>query len=370
MSATITDYTGFPQTGTWYIMIDSEQLQVSAGGGTNTWTIARGKNGTSAATHLNTAPVFQCATSLLPIEPAFFEPFVTRYNPQLMRNSFESFYETAIVESRADLKGLKAPATFETLTNWLSYAVSGNPGVGGLPTTTDSHAYTWLFDPTLTSDDINGLGAEVGNDTAVYHLTALMCDQLVLDIVRGTDTAMVTADFVGQQAIVMSAKTPAITRTGLNMLNPANTTTFLDSATIGTTKLNDISSVKVTIKNGYQQLFFLNNVLYPTGAVRPQRHMAVEISKWFDDATELNNAMNAVGNGVERKLRLDVVGPAITGSATPNSLLLDAYPYWDTFPFKVDKDTWHVTFTGRSVYDVSGGNSWQFTLVNSLNTIP
>ena len=366
LSLSVTDFTGFPLTGTWYIMIDSEQLQVSAGGGTGTWTVTRGKNGTSAATHLILAPVFQCATSLMPIDPAFFEPFVARYNPQLMRNSFESFYETQIVESHAELKGIKAPATFETLTNWLTYAVSGSV----IATTSDSHAYSWLFDPTLTSDDINSLGAEVGNDTAVYHLPSLVCDQLVLDIVRGTDSAQVTADFMGQQAIVMTAKTPAITRTGLNMLNPANTTTYLDTATIGTTKINDISSAKITLKNGFQLLYFLNNVLYPTGAVRPQRHLEVEVDKWFDDATELANAMTTTGNGTERKLRLAVSGPAIPASATPNSLTLDAYLFWDTFPFKVDKDTWHVTFKGRTVYDVSAGNSWQFTLVNSLNVIP
>lgn len=363
---TVTDYTGFPQTGTVSIMIDSEQMLVSAGLGSATWTISRGTNGTTAATHLVNAPVFQCATSLIPIEPAFFEPFVSRYNPQLMRNSFESFYETMIVETHAELKGIKAPATFETLTNWLSYAVSGNVTA----TTSDSHAYSWLFDPTLTSDDIVGLGAEVGNDTAVYHLPALMCDQFVLDIVRGTDSAQVTSDFLGQQAIAMTAKTPAITRTGLNMLSPAATATKLDTTTIGTTAMNDISSVKVTIKNGFQQLFFLNNVLYPTGAVRPQRFLAVEMDKWFDDATELANAMASTGSGTERKLRLTTTGPAITGSATPNSLTLDAYVYWDTFPFKVDKDTWHVTFTGRSVYDVSAGNSWQFTLVNGLSTCP
>jgi hypothetical protein len=347
-------------------MIDSEQMSVTAGLGTATWTVTRNANGTTAATHLNTAPVFQCATSLLPIEPAFFEPFVARYNPQLMRNSFESFYETMIVESHAELKGIKAPATFETLTNFFAYGISGNV----TPTTTDSHAYSWLFDPTLTADDLSGLGAEVGNDTATYHLTGMYCDQLVLDIVRGTDAAMVTADFLGQQAIPMTTKTPGITRTGLNMLNPANTTTKLDTSTIGTTTLNDISSAKLTLKNGFQQLFFLNNVLYPTGAVRPQRHLEVVVDKWFDDATELANAMVNVGPGTERKLRLSVAGPPITGSTTPNSLTLDAYVFWDTFPFKVDKDVWHATFTGRSVYDSSAGNSWQATLVNSLNAIP
>jgi hypothetical protein len=362
----VTSAAGFPASGNYYILIDNEQMQVTAGQGTATWTVTRGTNGTSGATHLISAPVFQCATSLLPIEPTFMEPMVDRYNPELMRNSFESFYETQIVAVRAGLKSVKAPATFETLTNYLSYAVKG----GVTPTTSDSHAYSWAFSPSLSVDDLSGLGAEVGNDTAVYHLPACYCDQLVLEIVRGTDSAQITSDFLAQQAIVMTAKTPGITRTGLNMLNPANTTTYIDSTTIGTTTFNDMSSAKVTIKNGFQQLYFLNNVMFPTGAVRPQRFLQVEMKQWFDSATELASAMNSVNAGTERKLRLAISGPAIPASATPNSLTLDAYLYWDTFPFAVDKDVWQVTYTGRSVYDVSAGTSWTATLVNGLNSIP
>jgi hypothetical protein len=49
---------------------------------------------------------------------------------------------------------------------------------------------------------------------------------------------------------------------------------------------------------------------------------------------------------------------------------MDAYGFWDKFPFKVDKEVWSITYTMRSVYDVSAGNSWQFTLVNGLSTMP
>lgn len=349
-------------------MIDSEQMQVTAGQGTTTWTVSRGTNGTTAATHSNAAPVFQSATSLIPIEPVLFEAMVDRYDPALMRNSFEKFYETIIVSEHSELKGVKLPASFEILTNMLAYAVKG----GVTPTLSNTAVYTWPFTPTLTADDLSGLGAEMGNDTAAYHISALYCDQLMLEIVRGTDSAQMTADFAGQQAFAMGAKTPGLTRTGLNLLNPAYTQTYIDSTTIGTTAFNDIASAKVTIKNGFQQLYFLNGVLYPTAVARPTRNLDLELVQWFDSATELANAMNAVGNGVERKVRLVVTGPNIAGSspATNESLTIDAYAYWDTFPFKVDKDVWHVTFTGRSVYDVSAGNSWSMSLVNGLAAVP
>jgi hypothetical protein len=366
-AVSVTTFSGFPQSGTVYIMIDSEQMLVTAGLGTGTWTCTRGTNGTTATTHLVTAPVFQCATSLLPIEPAFFEPMWTRYNPVLMRNSFEAFYETQIVDVHAELKGIKAPLTFETATNLFAYFIKG----GVIPTTSDSHAYTYTYVPTLAADDLVGLGAEVGNDTATYHICALYGDQLVLEFVRGSDSAQMTADWLGQQALVMGAKTPGITRTGLNMLNPANTATYIDSTTIGSTLVNDITSAKVTIKNGFQQLFFLNGVLYPTGAVRPQRNLSVELIQWFDSATELAAAMStSIGSGTERKNRLVVTGPTIPSSVLSNSLTFDSYLYWDTAPFKVDKDTWCVTYTGRSVYDTGIGGSWSATLVNGLAAMP
>ena len=365
-SASISSASGFPSATSYYIMVDSEQMQVTAGMGTATWTVTRGTNGTTAATHLINATVFQCATSLLPIEPTFFEPIFDRYDPALMRNSFAKFYESQIVATRAELKGIKAPATFETLTNYLSYAVKG----GVVPTTADSHAYTWAFTNTLTADDLAGLGAEMGNDTAAYHIAALYCDQFVLDITRGTDSAQVNADFLGQQVVAMGAKTPGITRTGLNMLNPANASTYLDSTTIGTTLVNDIASAKFTIKNGFQQLYFLNGQIFPTGAVRPTRNADLEVKQWFDSATELANAMASSNAGTERKVRFSVSGPAIPASSTPNSLAVDWYGYYDKAAFAVDKDVWMITYTGRSVYDTGLGNDWTVSLVNSLAAIP
>lgn len=361
----IADFSGFPASGSYTIMVDAEQMTVTAGQGTLSWTVTRASGGTTATTHASGASVFQCATTLIPIEPVFFEPFVARYDPALMRNSFEKFYESIIVSEHTELKGVKLPASYEILTNILQFAVKGSV----TPTVTTGVA-TWTFTPSLTVDDLSGLGAEMGNDTQAYHMAAMYCDQMVIEHVRGTDSSQVTLDFMGQQAFQMGAKTPGLTRTGLNLINPANTATFIDTATIGTTAFNDMASAKLTLKNGIMQLYFLNSKLYPTGIARPTRNLDVELVQWFDSATELANAMNAVGNGVERKVRLTSTGPLIPTTATNMSLTTDAYLYWDTFPFKVDKEVWHVTFTGRSVFDVTAGNSWSMTLVNGITALP
>ena len=362
----MTSASGFPATGNYYIMIDSEQMQVTGGQGTTTWTVTRGANATTAATHALSASVFQSATTVCPIEPIFFDPIITRYKPTLMRNSFVAKYESIIVSEHSELKGLKMPATFEMLSWLLGYAVKGGVVASGGP------AYAWAFSPTITADDLLGMGGEFYNDTAVYHIAGLYCDQIVIDIVRGSDSAQCTFDFMGQMAFAMGARTPALTTplapgtNFLNLINPAYTTVYLDSASYGTTPFNDFASTKMTIKNGIQQLFFLNGVLYPTGIARPARSMDIELVQWFDSAAELANAMNAVGNGVYRKVQIGSSGPAIGTSGTNNSLVVKAGLYWDTTPFKVDKDVWNLTLTGSTVYDTAQGNDWSIALVNGI----
>jgi FtsP/CotA-like multicopper oxidase with cupredoxin domain len=61
-TVTVASAAGFPGSGAYYVRIDSEVLQVTAGQGTTTWTVARGQLGTAAAPHANGATVTALAT--------------------------------------------------------------------------------------------------------------------------------------------------------------------------------------------------------------------------------------------------------------------------------------------------------------------
>src|SRR3990167_8588289 len=57
-TCTVRDVLGFPATGTYTVLIDSEQILVGAGGSTTSWSsLTRGYNSTTAATHLDAATV-------------------------------------------------------------------------------------------------------------------------------------------------------------------------------------------------------------------------------------------------------------------------------------------------------------------------
>jgi hypothetical protein len=60
----VTSATPFPSTNGFTIQVDSEQMTVTAGAGTSTWTVTRGVNGTTAVTHLNGAALRQVSMTV------------------------------------------------------------------------------------------------------------------------------------------------------------------------------------------------------------------------------------------------------------------------------------------------------------------
>ncbi|HEX6674289.1 MAG TPA: multicopper oxidase domain-containing protein [Actinomycetes bacterium] len=56
-SITVASAAGFPTSGSYFVRIDNEVLQVTGGQGTTTWTVSRGQLGTAAATHAASATV-------------------------------------------------------------------------------------------------------------------------------------------------------------------------------------------------------------------------------------------------------------------------------------------------------------------------
>jgi FtsP/CotA-like multicopper oxidase with cupredoxin domain len=59
---TVASAAGFPTAGPFYVRIDGEILQVTAGQGTTTWTVSRGQLGTAAASHATGAVVTALVT--------------------------------------------------------------------------------------------------------------------------------------------------------------------------------------------------------------------------------------------------------------------------------------------------------------------
>lgn len=61
-SITVASAAGFPTSGPYFVRVDNEILQVTAGQGTTTWTVARGQLGTTAAGHVTGSTLTALAT--------------------------------------------------------------------------------------------------------------------------------------------------------------------------------------------------------------------------------------------------------------------------------------------------------------------
>ncbi|MFA5378587.1 MAG: hypothetical protein WC455_22730 [Dehalococcoidia bacterium] len=62
-SITVSSATGFPATAQYRILVDDELMIVTAGATTTTWTVTRGAEGTTGATHLDGAAVTHVLTA-------------------------------------------------------------------------------------------------------------------------------------------------------------------------------------------------------------------------------------------------------------------------------------------------------------------
>ena len=71
----VTSSVGFPNPGPFRIIIDNEQMQVTAGWGTTSWTVVRGTDGTAGASHLNAAPVTNNITAF------DYQSYRSEFNP-------------------------------------------------------------------------------------------------------------------------------------------------------------------------------------------------------------------------------------------------------------------------------------------------
>lgn len=63
-SITVTANSSFPGSGNYTIIVDNEEMTVTAGQGTNNWTVTRGVNGTQAASHSSSANVYQASVGV------------------------------------------------------------------------------------------------------------------------------------------------------------------------------------------------------------------------------------------------------------------------------------------------------------------
>jgi hypothetical protein len=173
-SITVADFLGFPASGEYTILIDSEQLRVTAGNGTTTWTVTRGYGGTTAVTHL-------ISTTITHVQDAYAElSDLTAVIGEGTSTAHYGLYCDLLGDVSADIDSLcgrrfyRSPAVTGTTTVYLDVTVSGQDSLrlaSAFRGTTDGQALDIISIASLyVRDDPASAYVEIAAGDTGYYL--------------------------------------------------------------------------------------------------------------------------------------------------------------------------------------------------------
>lgn len=309
------------------------------------------------------------ATRLQPMVGGLLTEHIERQMVKEQRGSFIAHYRSYAYKRWSELTGMSVAPTFEDLPWFLQAFAKGSvTGTGG------GTPRTYTFTPTTTSDDLNTVCWEVGDNTQAFQIAGCVGQTFEISIGAQSATTM-SVGYIGNQAVNIGYTSSLSDRVTEDIIG-ALATAYIDTTTIGSTNL-DVLDAKVTIPTQYQQLFALSGSLGPTNVYRgDSRAATIEATLAFDSTAARNeylngfqNVANANSPGLERKIRITVNGSTITGT-TPKSLTIDWYGFWLEAPFADDNGLHTVKLKGESQYDTTVSRDWSITVVNALTSLP
>ena len=313
-----------------------------------------------AAWELPTRGTQHSATTALPIIGGDLNHHRETSRRIEQRNSLLRHYRAPIVTKEfAEVSGMEVVPTFEEI-GWYLGAALKKVQSGTLSATA---VYTYLYTTTTGSDDLQTATLEVGDDTSAFFVPFAVINRLTMGWEEGGPFTM-TMDWLGQRAAIASTFSSGLTMATSEEINPAEAFAYIDATTIGTTAAAHVQALQFSIDNHFVQHWAPDGLFYPNDVYRSEpRSMEVEGTLDFPNTTEYI----AFASTTERKIRIKINGSTITSSspATPKSLQIDAYVYWDEAPFSKGDVRTQLRFRGETVYDATATFDWRASLVTS-----
>lgn len=271
-------------------------------------------------------------------------------------------YHRAPIETKvwAEVSGMEVVPTFEELPNHFGIALKKIQ----VPATVYSTGKQWVYTTTAASDDLATATLEVGDDATTFTMPFSVINRLQFGWELGGPATM-QMDWLGQQLAVASTATTGLTAVASEEINPAEAIVYIDDTTIGSTQVTDLQSFQMTVENHYVQHYAADGNHYPNDVYRSEpRSMMIEGTMDFNDSTQYL----AYASTKERKIRVYMPGSEIPSSspATPKSLTIDAYVYFDDSPWQTTDGRRQIRFTGESVYNTTATHDWKITVNNAL----
>lgn len=267
--------------------------------------------------------------------------------------------------------------------DWTAGKITGQPAYDELahlfcgllknvtPTTSDTSAKTWTFDPAASTEDtIKTFTVEQGGATRAHKAAGCRINSVNLTFNR--ETVGITGDLFGK------ALTDGITMTGSPTLLPqvpllpSDGAVFLDSTSggLGTTRLEGVMSGEIQIGNRFGPLWTVNDALTSyAAAIEVEPAATVKLKLNADaDAMALRTVAQA---GSTRFMRIKYTSDQLAGAATVvYSATFDfAVQISKIDEFTVDDDVFAIGYEFTIVNDSTWAKPMNIAVVNKQATL-
>lgn len=263
--------------------------------------------------------------------------------------------------------------TYEDIAWWLQFAAEGNvAGVGD--SGTPDEAYSYEFDPDLTSDTLESATFECGVPGHVEDFAQVMVDTMTLRIAPDNTSEPSWMMDVNLMALGLptAGTFASLTTRNTEEIRAAGTEIYIDDdpTNVGTSqKTGWLIDASLTFNIMRHNKAFAENA---TGAApgktgRGPRTTDVQITYEFDDYDEYNDFLS--DTPVLRAVRIYQEGSVIH-TTVRKSIAIDIVGYWASFAeSEREGNMTAVMVLQAGLIDATFGNDYKVEVVNGLATL-
>lgn len=263
--------------------------------------------------------------------------------------------------------------SYEDIAWWMQFIAEG--GVTGVSDLGSPAAYSYAFDPDLTTDSVKSATIEFGVTGHIEDYLQCMVDTAQIRIApdNTTDSAWMLDLGLKSLAIPAAGTFASLTTRVVEDIRAAGTKLYIDDdpVDLGTTQATAWmidASVSINLMRHFKAFAENTDGASPGKTGRQARTIDAQITVEFDDYDEYDNFLS--DEPVLRAVRLYQEG-SIIHDAVRKSAALDIVGYWSTWaPAEREGNRTAVMTLQGGMIDSTFANDWKFEVVNDLATLP
>lgn len=264
-------------------------------------------------------------------------------------------------------------ATYQDLPWWAALMLKG--GVSGVTDGGTPPAYTYTFNPTITSDDLKSATFEIGDTDNPYEIAQVMCDSWTLRMDSDNDAEpswMLDLNLLGRD-YETTTFTASLSDRSTDPILARGTKLYIDDAggTIGATqKTGTLISCSITGNNALNYKAFAEDTKYVAANKVGRGEQTFDAQFTFEFADDVEFAKYRNTTPQQRLIRLEQSHVTAIHTTVFPRMRLDMYGYWSSWSRGTRVNNLTATFGFMGFYDTTATKTFSMEIVNALSSLP